>query len=572
MMKTLSIAIVGSGGAGAITAGNLLLEACAKHGCYGMETRSVGSQIRGGEAATMIRLSSDPISCTCDRFDILLALDWNNADRFAAEIPIGPDTLVICDPKKGEIPAIMGATNAQVRELPISALAKQIKGGRENMVALGAIGEIIGLSPKSIESTLRKQLAKKGEEALQTSLTTIAIGREAAAELGKRPMPVDGHNGGDHWIISGNQAAGFGALRGGVRFVAAYPITPATEILEWMAKRLPPVGGVLIQAEDELASISMILGASFGGVPSMTATSGPGLALMMEGLGLSVVSETPVVVVDVMRGGPSTGIPTTAEQSDLNIAVYGFHGDAPHLVLAPTSVTDCIFTAQWSVYLAEALQAPAIMLSDQFLGQAKAIIDQPPPMKLEARRQVQTTPGADFQRYEVTPSGVSPMAIPGTPGGEHTITGLEHTASGTPSSTSENHALQLDKRARKIREFDYGDCWADIEGHGELAVVTWGSTTGPVREALGRLRAEGAGDIRLVAIRLLAPVQPEKFAAAMQGVRRILIIEQSHSAQFMHYLVAHYSLPAEREVYHRAGPVLMRAGELAERIKTWSES
>jgi 2-oxoglutarate/2-oxoacid ferredoxin oxidoreductase subunit alpha len=282
-MKTLSIAVVGSGGSGAMTTGNLLLEACARQGCYGLQTRSVGPQIRGGEAAAMVRLSSEPINCASDQFDILVAMDWNNVDRFAAEILLGPDTLIICDPAKGEIPEAMAKSGATVKELPISALAKQVKSGRDNMIALGAIAEIAGLSRESIEFVLAKQLAQKGEQALQSSLESVELGREAAANIDKRPLPVGNHSGGQHWIISGNRAMGLGAIRGGIRFVAAYPITPATEILEWMAPKLPLVGGALIQAEDELASISMLLGASFGGAPSMTATSGPGLSLMVEG-------------------------------------------------------------------------------------------------------------------------------------------------------------------------------------------------------------------------------------------------------------------------------------------------
>ncbi len=571
-MKTLSIAVVGSGGAGAMTTGNLLFEACAKLGCYGLQTRSVGPQIRGGEAASMLRLSSEPVDCASDHFDILLAMDWNNVDRFASEIPMGPGSLIICDPKKGEIPPAMATPNAQVIELPISALARQIKGGRDNMIALGVIAEIVELSRESIEFVLTKQLAQKGEQAIQTSLETVEIGRKAAADIEKRAFPTGNHDKGEHWIISGNKATGLGALRGGIRFVAAYPITPATEILEWMAPKLPRVGGALIQAEDELASISMIMGASFGGVPSLTATSGPGLALMMEGLGLAVCAEIPIVVVDVMRGGPSTGIPTTAEQSDLNIAVYGFHGDAPHLVLAPTSVIDCLLTAQWSVFLAEALQTPAIMLSDQFLGQATVIIDKPIPIALEAKRDKAIEPGENYQRYAITQSGVSPMAIPGTVGGQYTATGLEHTTAGTPSSTAESHTQQLDKRSRKITDFDYGEHWADIEGDGELAIITWGSTTGPVRDAIKRLQGENISKIRILSIRLLAPAQPIKFAAALQGVKKILIIEQSHSAQFQHYLSANYDLPKDRQVFHRAGPLLMRAGELIEIIRTWSET
>ena len=316
----------------------------------------------------------------------------------------------------------------------------------------------------------------------------------------------------------------------------------------------------------------MIIGASYGGVPSLTATSGPGMSLMMEGLGLAVGSEVPVVVVDVMRVGPSTGIATKPEQSDLNIAVYGFHGDAPHLVLAPNSISDCLLTAQWGVYLAEAMQVPALILSDQYLGQAHEIIHPPQPVSYIAQRAIAAQPDADYRRYAVTESGISPMSIPGTPGGQYTADGLEHSIAGTPSTRAEDHAMQMDKRSRKVAGFDYGDLWADIEGDGEVAVITWGSTTGAIREAVKRLRREGMDNIRLISIRLLLPVQQERFNAALNGVSRVLVVEQSHAAQFLHYLRAHYPLPPQVEVLHRAGPLLLRPAEIVEKIKSWRAS
>lgn len=570
-MKTLSIAIVGSGGAGALTTGNLLLEAAARLGCYGIQTRSVGPQIRGGEAAAMLRLSDEPIDCISDRFDIMLAMDWNNVHRFAPEILLGPDSLIISDPAEGDIPPAIRSSNPQRREVAIGALAKQVRKGRANMIALGVLAEVIGLPQEAVTAVLEKQLGKKGEEALQSSLEAIATGRAAAGSLERRPLPTTGDASGSKWIITGNHAAGLGAVRGGITFVAAYPITPATEILEWISKALSRTGGTLVQAEDELASINMILGASFGGHPSLTATSGPGLALMVESLGLAVSAEVPIVVVDVMRGGPSTGIPTIAEQSDLNIAVYGLHGDAPHLVLAPNSVADCVATTQWSVCLAEALQTPAIVLSDQYLGQARCIIDAPPHLPMRAERVVTAQAKEDkYQRYAITESGVSPMAIPGLADCQYTADGLEHNPIGIPSSTAGDHQTQLDKRQRKLEQYDYGDRWADVEGAGELAIMTWGSTTGAIREALGRLREEGIDGIRLVSIRLLTPTQPERFAAALQGVRRLLIVEQTHSAQFRRFLAAHYDLPDEVDVLHRPGPLLFRAGEIYDKIKSWS--
>jgi 2-oxoglutarate ferredoxin oxidoreductase subunit alpha len=337
-----------------------------------------------------------------------------------------------------------------------------------------------------------------------------------------------------------------------------------------MAPALAKVGGALLQAEDELASINMIIGASYGGVPSLTATAGPGLALMTEGIGLAVSAEVPIVVVDVMRGGPSTGIPAKSEQSDLSFAVSGLSGDAPRLVLAPTSIADCLDTTQWAVELAEALQAPAIVLSDQFMGQSRAIIDRPAERSFVAKRLVAAANAPEYKRYRNTDSGVSPMAIPGTPGVVYTADGLEHSEAGIPSSQARDHRTQLDKRERKLLQYDYGRWWADIEGDGDAALLTFGSTTA-VREAVQRAAAKGV-KLRLVAIRLLAPAQPEAFAQALAGVSRVLVVEQNHGAQFYRYLRSVYELPGKPASFHRAGPLPLRPGELTEAILEWSRT
>jgi 2-oxoglutarate ferredoxin oxidoreductase subunit alpha len=335
-----------------------------------------------------------------------------------------------------------------------------------------------------------------------------------------------------------------------------------------MAPALARVGGALVQAEDELASVNMIVGASYGGVPSLTATAGPGLALMTEAIGLAVASETPIVVVDVMRGGPSTGIPAKSEQSDLSMAVNGLHGDAPRLVLAPTSIADCLATTQWAVHLAETLQAPAIVLSDQFMGQSRAVVDRPDDVDHGTRRLVPAANTPDYKRYRDTPSGVSPMAIPGMPGNVYTADGLEHTEKGIPSSNASDHAKQLDKRARKLAQFDYGTRWADIEGEGEAAVITFGSASIAVREAVARLRADGVA-VKLIVMRLIAPLQPAMLAKALEGVSRVLVIEQNHSAQFYRYLRSLVDLPARQQSFHRPGPLPLRPAELADTIAAW---
>jgi 2-oxoglutarate ferredoxin oxidoreductase subunit alpha len=526
-----------------------------------------------------------------DSFDLLLALDWQNADRFADEIALRPDSLIIADPDAGDIPAAITALGPDIGvdliEVPMAALAKGIPAGRPNMVALGLLSHWLGICPDAAGRLIDHVFHGKGEEIVSGSRQAFEAGfthpliveaREA------RPLPASAasRNGpafeGERWDMSGNEGCGLGALRGGIRFAAAYPITPASDLLEWLAPRLEQLGGSLLQAEDELASINMVIGASFGGVPALTATSGPGLALMLEAMGLAVASETPAVVVNVMRGGPSTGLPTKSEQADLNVALYGLHGDAPHLVLGALDHADCILTAEWTVRLAEALQTLAVLLTDQNLAQSRVLIPAPayrlpaiaprlcaePPQPPEP-----VNPVAHYLRYAVSASGVSPMAIPGTPGCTYVADGLEHTERGKPSTAAADHQAQLDKRLRKITGFDYGDLWADIRGAGATAILTWGSSTAAAREAAERLRARGK-QVKVIGVRLLSPASPAKLAAALEGVERVLVVEQSHGRQFHHYLRAHYDIAASTRVLARPGPLPITPGEIVEQIESWS--
>ncbi|MCU0808477.1 MAG: 2-oxoacid:acceptor oxidoreductase family protein [Candidatus Contendobacter sp.] len=533
----IAIAIMGSGGAGAITAGGLLLEAAGRVGWQGLMTRSVGPQIRGGEALAMVRLATSPVSAHGDRFHILLALDWENAERFVDEVPLDADSLIISDPAAGDPPATLRASGARLLPLPLDRLAESVPEGRANIVALGVLAGLLALPLESLETVVVRALARKGVNAAYLR-QTLAVGHDAAAGCNgfQRPLPpVSGDSG--RWLLTGNEAAALGALRG--------------------------------QAEDEIAALNMALGASYGGVPALTSTSGPGLALMTETLGLAVAAEIPVVVVNVMRGGPSTGIPTKSEQSDLNIALYGLHGDAPHLVLAPTSVSDCLFTTQWAVQLAETLQCPAIVLSDQFLGQTQVACEPPPAAKPTASTRVIASVGGErYHRYALTPSGVSPMAIPGVPGRQYTADGLEHNPHGTPSSRAADHQAQLDKRRDKLLRYDYGAAWAEVEGEGEIAVLTWGSAAGPVREAAARARARGLA-VKAIALRLLAPAQPARLATLLSGVRRVLVVEQSHSQQFLGYLRAHYALPADILILNQPGPLPIRPAGVLAQLSQW---
>lgn len=567
---SLSVALAGSGGSGVMTAGNLLVDAAARAGLYGLMVRTSGPQIRGGEAAALLRLSPTPVATLDDGFDVLLAIDWQNVGRFFDEIPLTRTSVIVGDPDEGVVPDVYTATGARFAPVPLKKMAKAIAGSWTNMVALGVAGALAGVPRAALEAALRASW-KRADDKLAANLAALDAGMQAAAAIsGVRALAATGRSGAGRWNVSGNEAAGYGAIRGGVRFVAAYPITPATELLEWMAPALVKVGGSLLQAEDELASINMIVGASYGGVPSLTATAGPGLALMTEGIGLAVSAEVPIVVVDVMRGGPSTGIPAKSEQSDLSFAVSGLTGDAPRIVVAPTSIADCLATTQWAVHLAEALQGPAIVLSDQFMGQSRAVIDRPADEALVGERLTAAANAPDYKRYRDTASGVSPMAVPGTPGTVYTADGLEHTEAGIPSSQPRDHRLQLDKRARKLALYDFGDRWADVEGDlaADAAVITFGSTTAAVREAVARLAAEGT-TVRLLALRLLAPAQPPKLAKALAGVTRVLVIEQNHGGQLLHWLRAAYDLPGRPAGFHRPGPLPLRPGEIAEAILAW---
>lgn len=571
--KNVSFAIVGTGGKGAVTAGSILQEAAGKAGWHGLLTRSVGPQIRGGEAAALVRLSTSPAFCMSKDFNILVALDWKNANRFISAMPVAAGGLVIADPAAGDPPQAILDADCTVVQLPISEMAKEITGGRENMIAMGLVARLIGLSEDVVMDVVTTKIGRKGQEAVDIGRACLVAGMSAAKDITPAfPLAPAPDSDAERWLITGNEAVGMGVLRGGVRFAAAYPITPATEVLEYLSPALAQTGGALLQAEDELASINMIIGASFGGRPSVTATSGPGLSLMMESLGLATASETPIVVINVMRVGPSTGIATKSEQSDLNIAVYGFHGDAPHVVMAPLSVSDCLFTGQWAVHVAESLQTAVIVLSDQSLGQARVIIDRPADITFLTQRRTYEALGEPYQRYALTADGISPMAIPGQPGGQYTADGLTHDERGSPSSTAHDQREQMDKRARKIDGFDFGDHWGEREGDEDATTVilTWGSLTGTTHEALATLQEEGIS-ARMVALRLISPLPQQELEAALDGATRVLIVEQNKTGQFYRHLRGHMDLPGEIRQLNWEGPDLIAPDDIVAQIRDWSK-
>lgn len=562
---SISVVFSGSGGAGAMTAGELLLRAAAEAGYYGSMHRLFGPQVRGGEAAALVQLSTGPTSWQPDRYDLFVALDWEKTDQFAPEIPLDTGSLIIRDPRMGQVPESIGKSGAgsvvvEMGTVAATPLERALAGKHANIFAAGIVSGLAGLPPRLMHEALTRLLGRKGPAAQKGNAAALDAGIAAAADLGldyELAPPETARR----WLISGNEAIAMGALRGGVRFVGCYPITPATDLVEWMSPQLPRIGGRLVMAEDELAAINLVLGASYAGVPSMTVTSGPGFSLMVESLGLATAAEIPAVVVEVMRGGPSTGLPSKTEQSDVSIAIYGGHGDAPRLVVAPTSVRDCMFTAEWAVYLAEALQSPVIVLSDQAFGLARTVID-PKPDRPHRQERVTAFPDDEpFRRYAVGGDSVTPMPLPGTPRGQWVAEGLTHNELGIPVGSAGMHAAQLDKRARKLTDFDPGQLWGDVWGDGETAVVTFGSGIGAAQEAARRLSANGR-PTRVVGLRVLSPLPVEYLADALEGATRVVVMEQNHGAQLYRHLLANKAVPPEAESLARPGPLPFLAAEI----------
>lgn len=570
----LALSISGSGGTGAVTVGLILLDAVAKAGFYGNMTRAFGPQIRGGESAVMLHFSDQPIETLAEFSQLHLALDWVKFDRFEDEIPLTAESLVIYDNSREKPPGLVKDSGATLVGLDLQSIVKTLKGSRLNMVALGVVAQQIGLASHFVEAALQKTLGRKGPEVVATSMAAVSAGMSLLTDTPLPGLAAWHPTQAPRWNMSGNEACGLGALRGGLKFAAAYPITPATDIVEYLAKPLAQTGGNLLIAEDELAAMNMVIGASFGGVPSMTSTSGPGLSLMTEAMGLAVAAEIPALVVTVMRGGPSTGIPTKSEQSDLNQALYALHGDAPHLVIAPLNIQETTTISQWALALAEALQTLVILVTDQHLGQTRMIMNPVASLDLTLARTLPKTTNEEtpYQRYQLTDSGVSPMSIPGMAAFQYTADGLTHSESGHPSSRAEDHAQQLHKRANKLNQFDYGDQWACILpiAKAQFTIVTWGSSFEAVKEAVMTLNQQGAA-IALIGLRLIMPLRAEALSQLTQQ-QSVLVIEQNDSAQLYHYLLSHKAIPLHSDAFAEPGPLLFKPTDLIPRIQTWMEA
>ena len=543
----LIIRVGGGGGEGVISVGDLITQACARAGLDVYTFKTFPAEIKGGYAMYQMRAGTERLYNQGNSFDVFCAFNGEAYDINHARLK--PGTALVYDSTANFEPYLPPGVHAY--PIPMTQAAKEMGGVRvKNMIALGSLSQLFNVPEVALREVIASKFARKGDGVVQANLAAFERGRELAATLEKTDawtlgVPATKR---DVVVLSGNKAIGLGALIAGLEFFAAYPITPATEIAIYVAKHLPKRGGTLIQAEDEIAAISQVLGASYSGKKAMTATSGPGLSLMSEMLGMAFMSETPCVVVNVQRGGPSTGLPTKHEQSDLFLAIHGAHGDSGRIVLSVENVQDCIGLTVVAFNLAEKYQCPVILLSDGSLAFSTQSVLYPNPDDFPIVNRTRWEGEGDYHRYALTENGISPMADPGTHGGMHIATGLEHNESGLPSYTAANHEAMQAKRFRKLEGVvdDVAPVEIDAVNNdtADIGIIAWGSTIGVVREALQRLRAEGFA-VKGFYPKLLHPLPAAQFEAFGASCKRLLLPEVNFQGQLAHFVRAETSLRPE---------------------------
>ena len=502
--------------------------------------RTYPSSVRGGPCLYQLRASDWHAYSQGDLLDLLVAFDTEAIASHSKDLK--PDGELIFD--EDRTPKSYSSLPKRALGAPFTSIAKnELKLPRaRNMVVSGYVGARVGVTKQMLEEVVRSKLGARGEELLKANIAAIDVGFALAPKGPTMPTSKTPSN---KIILSGNQAIVLGAIAAGCRFYAGYPITPASDILDNMASLMPGFGGAVLQGEDEIASLGAAIGASYAGVKSMTATSGPGLSLMTEMIGLASMAEIPVVIVDAQRGGPSTGLPTKTEQSDLNHAIYGGHGDATRIVLAPGNVEDCFYQAIRAFNLAERYQLPVILLTDQSLAHLTEGMQVPDldSLKVADRDRPELAEIDTFRRYAVTHDGISPMSIPGEAFGEYVAESVEHDEKSRPSFGPHAHSEMSAKRFRKLATAstelaeDPMNVMELPDPDASLAVIGWGSTQGAIHEAILQAKKEEI-HVRWLQCKLLNPLPETQLSKFLKGVKKVLIPELNFTAQFANMLRA----------------------------------
>ncbi len=502
-----------------------------------MTYMTIPATISGGPSIFQVRLGTGEVLSAGDEVDLLVAF-YQHSYRDHIDT-LRDDGILLYDTDQVKPEAStkrMRAIGVPITSRTIEAIGGTAKDKGKNMFVLGLLARMFDLDVPKLEQMLTAYYKGKGEDVARNVLLAFhaGYGYSLTETFAFRPATTRTTRG--QVVTDGNQAVVYGALAAGVRFGGGYPITPSSTIMEILRQELPKYGGLFVQAEDELAAVAMTCGASYAGYTALTCTSGPGVSLKSEALGWAVMAEIPMVLVDVQRGGPATGLPTNVEQSDLNIARYGSHGDSPRIVIAPCSVEDCFYTTIEAVNLARAYSCPVIVLSDQALATRVETWERP-----DFKKCVQdispnfATRGPNFKPYDNAGDGIAHHAPPGTPiadGKYPVVTGLEHDEYGHPAARPANHAMMVAKRRRKLKLLESKLPPPEMHGpnEGNVLLVGWGSTRGPIQEAVDRARAAGES-VSAVHLRYLMPLQPG-IKEIMEAFNHVFVVELNDEGMY----------------------------------------
>ena len=559
--------IVGIGGAagdGVASAGNTLALSVARQGQAVYAYNSYQSVIRGGHSWLRLRISPNKPLNHGDQVAALIALNQDTLDRHLQELIAGG--VALYNSAKMQ-PGYKPPPGVQLCPLPVPDLTPVYKElpVMQNTVAVGAIIRLMGLDFTGLESVLASTFAKK-PQVVSVNVEAARAGYDYAA-VHFQPLSMQLQQTTQQWaLVTGNELFAMGAAFAGCKFYCAYPMSPATHILEWFAAHGKELGVCVRQVEDEISVINMTIGASHAGARGMCATSGGGLALMTEAIGLSGMIETPVVVINVQRAGPSTGVPTKTEQGDLNQAFGASQGDFPRIIIAPLSMPDCFTTPALAFNLADRYQCPVIILSDLLMSEGNETVD---PALLDVEFQIDrgalitAAPEGDdgresatvepYLRYKDTESGISPRAVPGVPGHIYVAASDEHDEDGVLISDVYTDTVRrkkmVDKRSRKMATLLEHLPAPKLEGRldADVTLVGWGSTWGALTEAVERLNREGISASHLQ-VKFLLPFHAIEVSAILGKSRRVIVVENNQSGQFARHLRAETGIVAQGHI------------------------
>jgi 2-oxoglutarate ferredoxin oxidoreductase subunit alpha len=498
-----------------------------------MTFMTIPSTISGGPSIFQVRIGSGEVLSAGDEADMLLCFYQHSYEDHIKSLKLGGIVLYDADhvQPKPEWEESYRHVGVNISSLTVEAVGGTGRDKGKNIFALGLLAKIFDLNVTKLTKLIEERFGGKDPTVVANALTCFNGGYNHSLEnLLKTyqfytPDKKDRHQ----VVMNGNEALAFGLIAAGVRFGAGYPITPWSDIMESLRRELPKYGGTFVQTEDEIAAISMAIGASYAGRVAVTGSSGPGISLKTEALGWAVMAEMPLVIVDVQRGGPSTGMPTSVEQSDLNIACFGGHGDSPRVVLAPTSVEDCFYTAIEAVNIARKYSTPVFILTDQGIATRIEAFEEPNLEKICQDISPDFTPVADHKPYDLSkPDGITQHVAPGTKilSGKYPIaTGLEHDELGHPTGSPKLHQEMTAKRRNKLRKLAWEFPKLKTHGpdEGQILLVGWGSSQGPINEAVDRARGIGEA-ISGLTIKHINPL-PNGLEEIFKGFHHIFVVE-----------------------------------------------